>query len=227
MKTTNSLLLSFLFCTITIPPLAAEAATVVDLTNLGNAGGEAGPNVYIYGQTFTAPSDNYLSHLDFLLSGGAPFRIVIAPWIPLPPAPTAPYRGQLGSALFVSEQYSLPNTPGYLEVGLDLPNLELVPGAQYAAVIDIGPYANVNSTLPAWITVAKVPPEDAYTGGLQVFGARLNGEIDGMTQLDQNFDAAFRVEFLNASEIPEPAASQLFLAGAWCIVITRFFSRAK
>lgn len=130
MNASSFLLPLLLISIITFDPPAVKAATTVDLTKLGNAGGEAGPNIYIYGQTFTVPFENYLSHFDLVLSGGAPFRFIVAPWIPLPPAPAAPHRGQLGPALFTSGQYSLPNAPGYLDVGFDLPNLGLIPGAQ-------------------------------------------------------------------------------------------------
>lgn len=94
-------------------------------------------------------------------------------------------------------------------------------------MIDIGPYADVNSTLPAWSTVSRVPPEDAYTGGFQIFGARLSGEIYGMTQLDQNFDAAFREQFLSVSEIPEPEGQLFFVVGVWRVLMVHSFTRTK
>jgi hypothetical protein len=218
--------LSLLFLTALLffHPSPLTASTIIDLTALANADTYSGPNIFVAGQTFTAPAgDSYLTRVDFMLAGrssGVPFRFVVAPWISLPPEPLAPYRGQLGTVLFVSGPYDLPSNSPFEDVRFDLPNLALIAGLQYAAVIDIGPYADSTSTLPVVATVARLSPADAYTGGFELAGNRIDGLLTGLTQSDQNFDVAFR-----ADVIPEPASAVQLLVGTAVALLRRFACR--
>ena len=197
----------------------AQAQTTIDTTSSANSSSGSGPLVYVEGQTFTAPTDSVLNDFTFLLQSAypsypfqtSPFRFEIAPFIQTGFGRTPlEIFGTTGPSIFTSGPYSnlpygQPGVPNFTSVTFNVGGLALTPGAQYAAIINIQPYATDTTILPFIQAVAADPPSDAYSGGFLFIGSNKNS-IESVGGAN-NFDTAFIAHFSPSPAVPETSTT--------------------
>jgi hypothetical protein len=172
-----------------------------------------------YGQVFTVPlTGNILDSFTFFISSSNPpvsFRGEVAQWNPV--------TFETGSLLYSSDIVSNAGYPfynwaisGYAESKFTIPGgLALIPGAQYAAILDNEP-GNGSGAIGNNFDV------DAYTGGYHLFWSA-SGSF--WYNANDTRDYAFLAVLSAPSEIAEPGSALLLITGL--IGLVARFAKAK
>ena len=166
-----------------------------------------------YGQVFTVPlGENILESFTFFISGSSPpvlFKGELAQWNAV--------TFETGPLLYTSEIVSNAAYPfyngtisGYAKSTFTIPGgLALIPGAQYAAILDNEP-GNGSGAIGNNFDV------DAYAGGYHLFWSA-SGSF--WYNADDTRDYAFLAVLSAPSEIPEPGSKLLLITALIGLVV--------
>jgi len=209
--------------------LPATAQTIISTSGGGAPISPFGePDAQTFGQTFTAPTDNFLQSLTFYL-GPAPsvlFKAYVFQWDAILGRATGP-------ALFSSDPMAGPKFigPTFTPVSVNTFNLSLLPGMMYVAFFSSSGLGSIGEVAlqDAWDS----PGFDQYSGGAFVY--LNNGENAGawttQTWLTDRqgagSDVRFTLAFTPTAVIPEPSSVALVGTGLLGLIGVAAAARRK
>jgi len=195
--------------------LPTTAQTVISTSGGGAPISPFGePDAQTFGQTFTAPTDNFLQSLTFYL-GPAPsvlFKAYVFQWDAILGRAT-------GAALFSSDPMAGPKFfgPTFTPVSVNTFNLSLLPGMMYVAFFSSSGLSSIGEVAlqDAW----ESPGFDEYAGGAFVY---LNNGENAAAWTTQTWltdrqgvgsDVRFTLAFTPTAVVPEPSSAALVGTG--------------
>ncbi len=214
MRKQNSQLIAFLgvFALVSVS-YTGWAATTIETFSLWNGSSAVsswgGGSTPTYGQTFTAPSDNYLESFSFSIRNNSGSSISYQPFV-------YAWNGSTitGPALFTGSTATLTSSTDFQIAPVNTNSTPLVVGQQYVA------FFTTTTTAPtagfaSWGFFNSTNP---YSGGAFVFSG--SSTFAGLSQNGFGVfgDLAFSMTFSN---VPEPTSAMLAGMGAIAIFLRR------